>query len=117
MSDSDDWDDAPEQPTRSGRELARQPPAPRRAAPGGALDEGILRQLENQQSLDMPLQQAQAPVLLRLLLTMFIDSRPSPDIEQHGRGVVGEEIDRQSAMMDIRMQQSMIRRAKFRSLT
>jgi hypothetical protein len=117
MSDSDDWDDPHEQPSGSGRELVRQPPPARDAGGGGTLDEVILRQLENQQSLDMPLQQAQAPVLLRLLLTMFIDSRPAPDIEQHGRGVVGEEIDRQSAVMDIRMQQSMIRRAKFRSLT
>ena len=63
------------------------------------------------------MQQAQAPVLLRLLLTMFLDAKPSPEIEQHGRGVVGEEIDRQSAVMDIRMQQSMIRRPKFRALT
>jgi hypothetical protein len=116
MSDNDDdMDDyAEEEEPEQARQVARQPPA---AENHSALDDGILRQLELQEQHDLPMQQAQAPVLLRLLLTMFLDAKPSPEIEQHGRGVVGEEIDRQSAVMDIRMQQSMIRRPKFRALT
>jgi hypothetical protein len=113
MSDDDNMDDYAEDEGEDERHVARQPPA---AENRSTLDEGILRQLELQEQHDLPIQQSQAPVLLRLLLTMFLDAKPSPEIEQHGRGVVGEEIDRQSAVMDIRMQQSMIRRAKFRAL-
>ena len=113
MSDSDDMDDYAGEEAEAARQVARQPPA---AENRSSLDDGILRQLELQEQHDLPIQQAQAPVLLRLLLTMFLDAKPSPEIEQHGRGVVGEEIDRQSAVMDIRMQQSMIRRTKFRAL-
>jgi hypothetical protein len=114
MSDSDDIDDYAEEEAEQAQQVARQPPA---ADNHSSLDDGILRLLEQQEQYDLPMQQAQAPVLLRLLLTMFLDAKPSPEIEQHGRGVVGEEIDRQSAVMDIRMQQSMIRRPKFRALT
>jgi hypothetical protein len=115
MSDSDGMDDyAEEEDAGEARQVSRQPPP---AENHGTLDDGILRLLEQQEQYDLPMQQAQAPVLLRLLLTMFLDAKPSPEIEQHGRGVVGEEIDRQSAVMDIRMQQSMIRRPKFRALT